>query len=125
MADYYGICDAFHAKLNAVMSTIRIAFDKGWHRLWLESDSSLVVEAFTSPEIVPWNIRIKWRNCLHIADSMELKVSHIFREGNFCVDRLASYGVSSKCYSWWDLVPRFIRADFFHNKWGLPMYRFK
>lgn len=32
---------------------IEIAFQKGWRHLWLECDSSLVIHAFKSVDIVP------------------------------------------------------------------------
>jgi len=45
---------------------------------------------------------------------------HIFREGNSCADKLASFGTSAQGLVWWDLIPSFIREDFFHNRYGLP-----
>lgn len=43
--DYYGICDAFHSELLPAMTAIEIANENGWHRLWLEYGSSLMVQA--------------------------------------------------------------------------------
>lgn len=123
-ADYYGIYNAFQTELFAAMTAIEIAHRKGLNKLWLECDSCLVVQAFSSPNIVPSHIRIKWKNCLDLVNSMHFRVSHIFREDNSCADKLASYGVDSRCYSWWNLIPNFIRTDFFHNRWGFQMYRF-
>ncbi|KAF1864431.1 hypothetical protein Lal_00021853 [Lupinus albus] len=45
------------------------------------------------------------------------------KEGNTCADRLASFGVSSKVFTWWDVIPRFIFEDFNKNRLGLPNYR--
>lgn len=56
---------------------------------------------------------------------MTFKVSHVYREGNHYVDKLAAFGVSSKSFNWLDLIPNFIRPDFFHNRFGLPNYRFR
>lgn len=107
------------------MSAIEVAYERGWHRLWLGIDSSLVIQVFSNPQIVPWRLGNKWKSCLIITSTMQFKVSHIYREGSSCADKLASHGVLSKCFSWWDLVPDFIRIDFYHNRLGLPNFRFK
>lgn len=52
-----GISFAFHAEIMGAILTIDIAFKKGWHYIWLECDSSLVVAAFSNPSIVPWCLR--------------------------------------------------------------------
>lgn len=39
------------------MLAIEFARDKGWRRIWLESDSLAVVHAFSPPFKVPWKIR--------------------------------------------------------------------
>lgn len=81
--------------------------------------------AFSSFNLVPWKIRNRWRNCVHLCQSMNFRVSHIYREGNNCADKLATFGITSQCFSWWDLVSSFISEDFIHNRIGLPNYRCK
>ncbi|KAF1887950.1 hypothetical protein Lal_00023959 [Lupinus albus] len=76
---YYGIQNALFAELNSAMLTIEIAFTRGWKCIWLECDSSLVVDIFNGKE--------------HLT-SMDYKVIHIFREGNVCADTLANFGIS-------------------------------
>lgn len=107
------------------MLAIQIAHSKGWHHLWLECDSLLVISAFSSYDLVPWKIRNRWRNCMQLCKSMKFIISHIYREGNNCADKLANYGVISQCFSWWDLASDFISEAFFRNRWGLPNYRFR
>lgn len=124
-AEYYGITDSFQAEISAAMSAINMAHNKGWHRLWLECNSTLVIQAFSLPDLVPWRLRTQWKNCLLTSSSMNLKVTHIYREGNHCADKLASFGVASRRFSWWDLIPDFINVDFFRNRFGLPNYRFR
>lgn len=122
--EFYGSVHSFSAELYAVMSSIRIAAARGWKKLSMECDSSLVIQAFSNPEIVPWKIKIKWKNCIIVASSFDFKVTHIYREGNHCADKLASFGVASRCFTWWDLIPSFIRDDFDRDRWSLPNYRF-
>lgn len=56
---------------------------------------------------------------------MSLIFLHIYREGNSCADKLASRGTVIHNFQRWDLIPSFISEDFFHNRFGLPNYRFK
>lgn len=124
-SSYVGIANAFCAELTAVMIAIESAFQRGWHRLWIECDSMLVLQAFSDHSLVPWKIRNRWKNCVHLSKCMFFQLSHIFREGNSCADKLANHGLSSLCYTWWDQPPSFISADFIHNRIGLPNFRFK
>ncbi|KAL5161056.1 hypothetical protein HKD37_07G018416 [Glycine soja] len=48
--------------------------------------------------VVPWWLRTLWLN-----------ISHIFREGNECVDPLTNFGVAC-IFSWWDTLLAFVRA---------------
>lgn len=63
---------------------------QGWHKLWIECDSKLVVAAFKSIKLVPWHIRNRWRDGLTYISKMQFQVSHIFREANTSADKLAS-----------------------------------
>ncbi|KAF1882437.1 hypothetical protein Lal_00039085 [Lupinus albus] len=96
---------------------------KGWKNVWLECDSILVVDIFKGRGVVPWRLVNSWRRCLHGISSMRFIVTHIFREGNTCADRLAAFGVTSRVYTWWDVIPRFIFEEFNRNRLGIPNYR--
>jgi ribonuclease HI len=86
------------------MFTIEIAASNNWSFIWLESDSMLVVKAFTSPYMVPWKIKNRWLNALHMTKSMHFMVTHIFREQNTCADKLTSIGLSVRNFIWWNEV---------------------
>lgn len=88
-----GVSCSLQAELFGVLA-IENAVVKGWKNLWLECDSQLVVAAFKSSYIVPWKLRNRWFNCLDSIRSMRFYVSHIYREGNTCADRLANHGLS-------------------------------
>lgn len=120
-----GITSAFHAELSAVMIAIELAFKKGWKNIWFECDSTSVVASTKYHSLVPWKIRVRWRNCMMIGDQLNLIFTHIFREGNHCADKLASFGASGSSYTWWDNFPDFVKADFYHDKLGLPQFRFR
>lgn len=119
-----GISNSLTAELNGAMLAIEIASQKGWNQLWLETDSVLVTQAFKSHKIVPWPLRNRWLNCLHICSSLSFFVTHVFREGNHCADKLADIGFSLQSQYWWDSIPREICWDFARNRNGLPFFRF-
>ncbi|KAF1892175.1 hypothetical protein Lal_00036533 [Lupinus albus] len=77
-----------------------IANKKGWKDIWFECDSALVVDIFKGKGVVPWRLVNSWLRCIHWISSMRFKVTHIFREGNTCANRLAAFGVTSKVYTW-------------------------
>jgi len=49
---------------------------------------------------------------------------HIFREGNSCADKLVSHGHVVTDFVWWDIMPDFVRGDFFRDLVGLPNFCF-
>ncbi|KAL8482955.1 hypothetical protein ACS0TY_025852 [Phlomoides rotata] len=76
----YGIGFAFEAELATTFITIALAYDKDWTSIWLESDSSYVVNFLkTRPLLVPWCLLGQWHKIRRLMDDMQLVVSHIFR----------------------------------------------
>ncbi|MCI23312.1 heat-shock protein, partial [Trifolium medium] len=67
------------------------------------SDSKVALGDFDEPDIVPWNLRNRWGNCLMLG--LNICHSHIYREGNSCADRLANHGHSLDSFMWWDTAP--------------------
>lgn len=63
--------------------------------------------------------------CISPTKRMNFIYSHIYREGNVCANRLASFGTTTQGYVCWDLIPPFLTEDFFHSGLGLPNYRFR
>lgn len=52
-----GVSFALHAEFVGAILAIELAHRKGWHRLWLECDSKLVIDAFNSLSMLPWQLR--------------------------------------------------------------------
>jgi hypothetical protein len=55
---------------------------------------------------------------------MYFVVSHIYREGNKCVDGLANIGLSLHRFFCWFEIPPNIREFFVDNRLGKPNFRF-
>lgn len=116
--------NAFQAELIGAMLAIEVADIMNWSKLWLETDSKLVVQAFQNPNMVPWNIRNRWINSIHITQSMSFMLTHIYREGNHCADKLANLGLNVNQFTWLDHIHRGLADDFARNRAGLPCFRF-
>ncbi|GAU44251.1 hypothetical protein TSUD_399970 [Trifolium subterraneum] len=80
--------------------------------------------AFKSSHIVPWKLRNRWFNCLEMVKFMHFRVTHIYREGNCCADRMAALGITVNGFYWWDIVPPSVKGDYINNLMGLPSFRF-
>ncbi|KAL6206588.1 hypothetical protein ACLB2K_023836 [Fragaria x ananassa] len=116
--------NAFFSELLAVIIGIELAFQLGWQHVWLECDSTSVVECFSKSSFVPpWQLRTLWYNCVARTRSMSFFCSHVLREGNTVADKLANLGMSSSSWIWHasppaEIIP-FLRMDFL----GFPYIR--
>jgi ribonuclease HI len=115
---------ALYAELLGVMNAIEIGHSKGWNNLWIESDSKLVNLAFNSSHIVPWKLRNRWFNCLELAKTMVFRVTHIYREGNCCADKMAALGINVDGFYWWENVLPSVQGDYISNLMDLLSFRF-
>ncbi|KAK2652805.1 hypothetical protein Ddye_012661 [Dipteronia dyeriana] len=116
---------AFEAKLLAASIAINFAWQNGWHRIWLESDSSYVVQLLSSrPEQVPWRIRQAWQCCIYQISKMEFQVSHIFREGDQVADALSKHALGLEVDSWWANSPSFCSLLVGNDCMGRESFRF-
>ncbi|MCH80179.1 ribonuclease H protein [Trifolium medium] len=119
-----GVDSPFSAELFGAILAIEYAFSNGWHNLWLESDSMLVVNAFKEPhKPVTWALRNRWNNALVLLSNMNCIVTHIFREGNVVADLIAKHAQTiPTCVSWYT-IPPFILDVLSRDKLGLPNFR--
>jgi len=93
-AENIGGGTAYHAEISGVLRAIEIANQRNWMNLWIETDSALVVMALKNVTLIPSNLRNRWNNCRLMLNDMNFIVSHIYREGNHCADRLAALGLT-------------------------------
>jgi ribonuclease HI len=124
-AEPLGIATSFYAELSGAMRAIEVAFQHGWHNLWLETDSSLVVAAFSNPNnLITWRLRSRWRNVLTRIRQMNFMITHIFREGNHAADLLANHGLNINSIIFWHHTPSFLCNCINNNKLGIPSFRY-
>jgi ribonuclease HI len=120
-----GNLSPFQVELCGAMKAIELAYRFNWKNIWIETDSSLVVSAFTTrSECVPWFLRNRWHNSLLLLNGLNCFITHIHREGNMVADLLASHGLSLPYFTHWLVAPDFIESCLFKNHLGIPNFRF-
>ncbi|XP_019430034.1 PREDICTED: uncharacterized protein LOC109337509 [Lupinus angustifolius] len=124
-ANYLGIQNALYAELHSAIKAVDLACKNGWVRLWLECDSMLLLDIFNGKSKPPWNLTNEWLKCNQKIQLLDFRISHIYREGNSCADKLASFGLESKRNTVWDSLPNFITDDCNRNRLVMPNYRFR
>jgi len=100
------------------MRSIEFAKSKNWNSFWLETDPKLVVQAFSNQDIVPWQLRNMWSNCIITVSNMNFIISHIYREGNACADAFANIGLTLNAFVYYYSLPIQIRSDYVKNRLG-------
>jgi len=119
-----GVGSSFQVELIGAMLAIEIADSMNWRKFWLETDSKMVVQALQNPQMVPWKLRNRWLNCLFLSQSMSFMLTHIYREGNHCADKLANLGLNAQQFTWLDYVHIEMATNFNRNRLSLPCFRF-
>jgi ribonuclease HI len=118
-------CSPFQAELCGAMRAIELAHQYKLKNIWLESDSLLVVSAFSNRFVqVSSNLRNRWKNTLILLNAMNCIVTHIHREGNTVADLLASHGLHLTSISHWSVAPDFLKDSLAKNHLGVPNCRF-
>ena len=79
---YIGIQKSLFAEIFAIILALEVARDKGWLKVWIKCDSTLVIQAFSNPSFVPWKQRKRWETCHFFCKYIVLVLSHIYREEN-------------------------------------------
>ena len=93
--------------------------------VWLECDSTLDCAAFTVMTNVSWMLQNQWNTCLNFCGTIRFRITHIFREGNACADKLTNLGfIHRESFHWYNRLLASLFLEFFMNRYNLPMYRF-
>ncbi|XP_026399049.1 uncharacterized protein LOC113294892 [Papaver somniferum] len=124
LAQNLGDNNSVYAELWGAIYALRLACTKGIRRLWLECDSTFVLQALKNPELVPWKLSMHWKNCLKFAASIQVIYTHIYREGNSVAGILAKHGAMVES-CWWIEPPEFIRRKALIDNSILPLYHFR
>lgn len=100
--------------------TMKAALGKHWDKFWIESD---LVRAIQNPNFASWSIRSQWLNCLSNFKNRDFMITHIYIEGNVCVDAFVSLGLINRNITLYNHVIKEASDDFLLNKFGFPILR--
>ncbi|KAK3221689.1 hypothetical protein Dsin_008714 [Dipteronia sinensis] len=104
---------------------INYAWNLGWHRIWLGSDSSYVVQFLSiRSDQVNWRVRQAWQCSIDQISHMEFQVSYLFKEGNQVADALSKHALGLSSDSWWPSTPSFCSSLVGNNCMGRESFRF-
>ena len=71
-----------HLRRSGSMIAI-ISFNRGWKKLWIEPNSTYVVTLISSKSTkIPSNLHNCWIYILHLMTSIQICISHIYRQRN-------------------------------------------
>ncbi|XP_058757438.1 uncharacterized protein LOC131630707 [Vicia villosa] len=73
--DFLGEGSAALVDLLAAVVALERAKILGWKKIWMESDCSLVIKAFSDCSLVPWKIRSRWLICVEYFRSIDFMIS--------------------------------------------------
>lgn len=120
--NYLGFGTTSMAEFSAAIIALEKAMDKNWKKIWLEMDSSLVVQSFSNINLVPWRLKSRWLNIISFTNSIDFMVTHIFREGNACAYSLSNIGLNYISLSL-GFVHRKIAKIYLLDKFDTPRLR--
>ncbi|KAJ0088425.1 hypothetical protein Patl1_33020 [Pistacia atlantica] len=119
-----GIQTSYYAELMAVFQAADIAETERWSHLWIESDSTYVINGIQKKHIdAPTQLKNRWNIFLQPMEFMKIKCSDILREGNKVADALANLGLKYQGLQLWDNPPEEIRKLLLDDGCGHPNFR--
>lgn len=87
---------AFHAECWALRIGLQIARGLGIRKLQVEIDSAVLVHMVTGGALSTGPLSDLLRSIKELCErDWELSFHHVYREANFCADRLANMGIIS------------------------------
>ncbi|XP_003618239.2 uncharacterized protein [Medicago truncatula] len=120
-----GHATPLEAEFCACMIAIEKAMELGLNNICLETDSLKVVNAFHKIVGIPWQMRVRWHNCIRFCHSIACVCVHIPREGNLVADALARHGQGLSLFflQWWPAPPSFIQSFLAQDRYGMSSSR--
>lgn len=78
------------AEALAILEALKYCEEKGFNRIILQTDSLLLKNAIEGLWNVPWVITEYLEDIAKVMSTIDVKLSHILREGNCLADHLAN-----------------------------------
>ncbi|XP_027172427.1 uncharacterized protein LOC113772083 [Coffea eugenioides] len=122
---FFGELTSLQAELEPLLHGIRLAVDRGYSALHIESDSLVLVQIIRGTVRCPWQLQRGLQEVLN-AKGLVREISHCFREANRPAYRLANVGVDAgfnSTYVSFSKLPCLVRGDVNLDRVGVPNIR--
>ncbi|GLT71799.1 hypothetical protein SLA2020_437920 [Shorea laevis] len=98
----------------------------GLHNIVVELDSSLIVNWLENGSCGIWYLEDFWEEVLFLISGLNIRVNHVFREGNQAADWLSKCGSAgiTQDYNSTNL-PKDLKGILRVDKCGLPCFRIR
>jgi len=98
---------------------------KSWNLVMSSWNVTMHCVVFTVRTNVPWTFRNRWNTCINYCGKIRFMITHIFRGGNVCADKLANLRfIHRESFHWYNRFPYSLFLEFFINRYSSPMYHF-
>ncbi|KAL6493350.1 hypothetical protein OROGR_033109 [Orobanche gracilis] len=84
------------AELHGIWRGLQLCLDKGFHKIWVEVDSSTALNLIRRNFTAHWECRLIIDKIHILLNKLDVRFSHIFREGNSVADFLANQGCNHR-----------------------------
>ncbi|OVA20883.1 Ribonuclease H domain [Macleaya cordata] len=93
---FYGSGTNNLAESRALLDGLDLCSQMGIRRIAVRVDSNLVASWYHYNRNIPWRVLRWWQKIRHLAQDLDLIVSHAYREVNAPADFMANMGLSSR-----------------------------
>ncbi|KAL2470958.1 RNase H domain-containing protein [Abeliophyllum distichum] len=93
---FYSHCSCLEAEIRALCFGLKLCNYLGFSRIWVEADSLATIQLIEKDKWGPWQIRYLLEEIQPWQKLMEIKFSHIWREGNALADGLGKSGYKGR-----------------------------
>lgn len=70
---------SYLTELVAVIRPMDFSIERGWLKLWVETDLSNVVQDFLKPFFIPWQVKLVWTKCIGFFANWYIYIYHMYR----------------------------------------------
>ncbi|KAL6572341.1 hypothetical protein OROMI_013299 [Orobanche minor] len=95
-SEYLGVHTNNFAELYAIWRGLEFCIDNHFNKVWVEVDSKIALSLIEHSTTSHWQLQSIISKIRDFRDSIEIRFSHIFREGNAVADWLANHGCDRK-----------------------------
>ncbi|KAL6578124.1 hypothetical protein OROMI_010452 [Orobanche minor] len=80
------------AELHAISRGLDLCFERGFENIWVEVDSKVAIRLLSGNTTCQWKLQALVAKIRNFLSKINIRVSHIYREGNGVADLLANRG---------------------------------